>query len=198
MATHSSTLSWRIPWTEEPGGLQSMGSQRVRHDWPHTHPSAWPSWQPEYLDAAGSIFPHGHRLGVASRLPLRPTCFPLQGTYVPPKASRLQPSSEILPLFPPSFLESILLFLLEYSSFTKGASRRFSDKEFACNTGDLGSVPGSRRSPRGGHGNPPSILASDPRINCLILGFPRGSVVKNLPATRETWVQSLGREDPLE
>ena len=32
MATHSSTLAWRIPWTEEPGGLQSMGSQRVGHD----------------------------------------------------------------------------------------------------------------------------------------------------------------------
>jgi len=32
MATHSSILAWRIPWTEEPGGLQSMGSQRVRHD----------------------------------------------------------------------------------------------------------------------------------------------------------------------
>ena len=31
MATHSSTLAWRTPWTEEPGGLQSMGSQRVRH-----------------------------------------------------------------------------------------------------------------------------------------------------------------------
>ena len=31
MATHSSILAWRIPWTEEPGGLQSMGSQRVRH-----------------------------------------------------------------------------------------------------------------------------------------------------------------------
>ena len=31
MATHSSILSWRIPWTEEPGGLQSMGSQRVGH-----------------------------------------------------------------------------------------------------------------------------------------------------------------------
>ena len=31
-ATHSSVLAWRIPWTEEPGGLQSMGSQRVRHD----------------------------------------------------------------------------------------------------------------------------------------------------------------------
>ena len=32
MATHSSTLAWRIPWREESGGLQSRGSQRVRHD----------------------------------------------------------------------------------------------------------------------------------------------------------------------
>ena len=32
MATHSSTLAWKILWTEEPGGLQSMGSQRVGHD----------------------------------------------------------------------------------------------------------------------------------------------------------------------
>ena len=31
MATHSSVLAWRIPWTEEPGGWQSMGSQRVGH-----------------------------------------------------------------------------------------------------------------------------------------------------------------------
>ena len=33
MAPHSSTLAWKIPWTEEPGGLQSMGLLRVRHDW---------------------------------------------------------------------------------------------------------------------------------------------------------------------
>ena len=33
MAPHSSTLAWKIPWTEEPGRLQSMGSQRVGHDW---------------------------------------------------------------------------------------------------------------------------------------------------------------------
>ena len=32
MATHSSTLAWKIPWMEEPGGLQSMGLQRVGHD----------------------------------------------------------------------------------------------------------------------------------------------------------------------
>ena len=33
MATHSSILAWKIPWTEEPGRLQSMGLQRVGHDW---------------------------------------------------------------------------------------------------------------------------------------------------------------------
>ena len=40
MATHSSVLAWRIPWTEEPGGLQSMGLQRAGHDrsdLAHTH-----------------------------------------------------------------------------------------------------------------------------------------------------------------
>ena len=37
VTTHSSLLAWRIPWTEELGGLQSMGSQRVRQDFAHTH-----------------------------------------------------------------------------------------------------------------------------------------------------------------
>ena len=36
MATHSSILAWRIPWTEEPGGLQPTGSQKVGHNWAHT------------------------------------------------------------------------------------------------------------------------------------------------------------------
>ena len=38
MATHSSILACKVPWTEEPGGLQSMGSQRAGHDWAHTPP----------------------------------------------------------------------------------------------------------------------------------------------------------------
>ena len=48
MATHSNVLAWRIPWTEEPGGLQSMGLQRVGHDSTRTiaqrikvHRNAW-------------------------------------------------------------------------------------------------------------------------------------------------------------
>ena len=43
MATHSSTLAWKISWTEEPGRLQSMGSQRVGHDWV-TYVYHWLSW----------------------------------------------------------------------------------------------------------------------------------------------------------
>ena len=43
MATHSSILAWRIPWTEEPDGLPSIGSQTVGHNWvtehTHTHPA---------------------------------------------------------------------------------------------------------------------------------------------------------------
>ena len=35
MVTHSSILAWRIPWTEDPGGLQSIGSQRIRSDLAH-------------------------------------------------------------------------------------------------------------------------------------------------------------------
>ena len=39
-ATHSSILIWEIPWTEEPGGLQSIGSQRIRHDLGSEHARA--------------------------------------------------------------------------------------------------------------------------------------------------------------
>ena len=77
MATHSSTLAWRIPWREEPGRLQSMGSQRVRHD------------------------------------------------------------------------RATLLSLSELG-FPGGSDGELS----ACNVGDLGSVPGSGRSPGEGNGNP--------------------------------------------
>ena len=62
MATHFGILAWRIPWTEEPGGLQSTGLQRVRHDWAtdtliqydfcpykrksgHRHKKGWMIWR---------------------------------------------------------------------------------------------------------------------------------------------------------
>ena len=62
MAPHSSTLAWKIPWTEEPGRLQSMGLLRVRHDWkkamaPHSTTFAWRiPWmeEPGRLQSMGS------------------------------------------------------------------------------------------------------------------------------------------------
>ena len=44
MATHSNILAWRIPWTEEPGGLQSIGLQSVGHDWSNLAHSTCLSW----------------------------------------------------------------------------------------------------------------------------------------------------------
>ena len=71
MATHSSTPAWKIPWTEEPGRLQSMGSLRVRHDWAT---SLWlftfmhwrRKWQPTPVFLPGES--HGQRSLVGCRL----------------------------------------------------------------------------------------------------------------------------------
>ena len=57
MATFSSILAWRIPWTKEPGRLQSMESQRVGHDWMTITDSLihWSVWRrPEFNDGAQS------------------------------------------------------------------------------------------------------------------------------------------------
>ena len=54
MATHSSITAWRIPWTEEPGSLQSMGLQRVRHDLVNEHARMNPEkLSPGYLRSQG-------------------------------------------------------------------------------------------------------------------------------------------------
>ena len=50
-ATHSSTLAWKISWTEEPGGLQSMGSQRVGHDWATSLQTAEQLFYTDYLSS---------------------------------------------------------------------------------------------------------------------------------------------------
>ena len=55
MATHSSTLTWEISWMEEPGRLQSMGSQRVRHDWA----TSFPQW----LSSKECACKAGHTIG---------------------------------------------------------------------------------------------------------------------------------------
>ena len=68
MATHSSILAWRIPWTEEPGGLQPMELQRVRHDSTHMHSR-------EMLEARSISWSFLHLEGnTQSRVEKEPSC----------------------------------------------------------------------------------------------------------------------------
>ena len=71
MATHSSTLAWKIPWMEEPSGLQSMGSQRVRYDWAtslslFTFMHWRRKWQPAPLFLPGESQERGSLVGFPS------------------------------------------------------------------------------------------------------------------------------------
>ena len=68
MAPHSSTLAWKIPWAEEPGGLQSMGSRRVGHDWANSLPLFtflhWRrKWQPTPVFLPGESQGRGSLVG---------------------------------------------------------------------------------------------------------------------------------------
>ena len=62
MATHSSVLAWRIPGTEEPGGLPSMGSCRVRHDWSDLAAAAAPTYEGTERSHVSSLLNLSHIL----------------------------------------------------------------------------------------------------------------------------------------
>ena len=57
MATHSSILAWKIPWSEEPCRLQSVGLQRVRQDWAHTHTANMTLWFVLYCCSVAQFCP---------------------------------------------------------------------------------------------------------------------------------------------
>ena len=73
MAAHSSTLAWKIPWMEEPDGLQSMGSLRIQHDWV-TSLSLFPfmpwrrKWQPTPVSLPGESQGRGSLVGCRHRV----------------------------------------------------------------------------------------------------------------------------------
>ena len=69
MAPHSSTLAWKIPWTEEPGRLQSMGSLRVRHDFTFTFTFHFPALEKEM--ATHTVFLPGKSQGRGSLVSCR-------------------------------------------------------------------------------------------------------------------------------
>ena len=146
MATHSSTLAWRIPWMEEPGRLQSMGSLRVRHDWEtslslftfmhwrrkwHSSVLVWHSsvlvWRiPGTAEPGGLPLMESHRV--------RHNWTDLAYIFLGQKDTQ---KNGMLPT--PVFL---------------GFPGDSDGKESVCDVGDLGLIPGLGRYPGGGHGNP--------------------------------------------
>ena len=124
MATHSSILAWKIPWTEEPGRLQSMGPQRVRHNWATslTHKN----WQ---LHTLGLLFSHSvmsdtfrpHELQHA-RLPY-PSPSPGACSNLHPLSRWCHPTKYLILCLPFLFLPSIFPSIRVFSNeLTQSAS----------------------------------------------------------------------------
>ena len=149
MATHSSTLAWKIPWTEEPCGLQSMGSLRVRHNWAtslslFTFMHWRRKWQPS------PVFLPGESQGRGSLVGCR-----VWGCTESDTTKGLSRSS----------------------CSSKETKREWTTEWFRLFEEHTHTLFGNN------HG---------------LWAFLMAQTVENLPAMQETWVQSLGWEDPLE
>ena len=148
VVTHSSVLAWRIPGTEEPGGLQSRWSQRVRHDWSDLarHACPWYFWKNWYLSWAWKKSVQGS-LGSE---------WNIWGGEGGARGGR---GKSYMRGGPSSSWNAVLTDLSTHVDIGMGFPHSSVGKESACNTGDLGSVPGLERSPGEGMATHPSILA---------------------------------------
>ena len=146
MATHSSILAWRIPWREEPGELQSLGSQRVGHD------QVTNTMQTQRLTLWRGLLADVGRDGVENG-----SNGPIKSWPSSPTGSASGNSTYCRSAYVGSHGFHVCraknICGPVNVSFPGGAS----GKEPACNAQDIrdtGSIPGSERSPGGGHGNP--------------------------------------------
>ena len=127
MATHSSTLAWKIPWTGEPGRLPSMGLQRVGHHWATSLSFFFPVTVSNYIVHIFHSVSHPSSCWWAIML------FFQCGSIM----------NEV----------SISIFVHVFSVYM-GFPHSSVGKESTCNAGDPGSIPGSGRSPGEGIGYP--------------------------------------------
>ena len=110
MASHSSTLAWKIPWTEEPGGLPSMGLHRVRHDWSDLAAAAAAAGLPVHHQLPEFTQTHVHQVSgaiqpshpLSSPSPPAPNLSQHQLWCHPAISSSVVPFSSLLQSFPTS------------------------------------------------------------------------------------------------
>ena len=190
MATHSSTLAWRVPWMEEPGGLQSMRSWRVGHDWA-TSLSLFTimhwrrKWQPTPVFLPGESQGRRNLVGWSHR--------------VGHDWSDLAAAAEF------HLYTYYIFFIHSFIHFREGtATHSFSCLENPMDRGAwCATVHGSQRVGHDWvtkHSTAQHYLFSG---FCIVLEVITlismvAQLVKNQPAIWETWVWFLGWEDPLE
>ena len=171
MAPHSSTLACKIPWIEEPGGLQSMGLLRVRHNFTFTfhfhalekematHSSVL-AWRIPGMGEPGGLPSMGlHRVG---------------HDWSDLAAVAAADSHPRLPLG--SMSEALYLHFENYSSYPVhewGFPGGSTGKESTCKVGDLGSIPRLGRSPGEENGYPLQYSGLENSMDCIVHGVTK-------------------------
>ena len=163
MAIHSSTLAWEIPWTENPGRLQSMELQRVGHDWVTSlHFTLSHFSQVRFFVTPWTVvFQVPLSMGFSRRVYWRGLSCPPPGDLPDPgtgfggtELASLRLRWRVLyyqrHLWRPASQLSYICWESEFSKLLGGSD----GKESACNVKDLDLIPGSRRSPGEGKGYP--------------------------------------------
>ena len=121
MATNSSIFAWRIPWTEEPGRLQSMGVTRVRHDLATEPPTTISSVQFSHSVMSNSLWLHGLQ---HTRLPC-PSPPPITNMLKLMSTKSVMPSNHLILCLPllPSIFPSIRVFSNESYKYVHSTSK---------------------------------------------------------------------------
>ena len=193
MGTHSSILAWRIPWTEEPGGLQSMGSQRVGHNIviEHAHMQSIRKPTKRYLKRGEVHSLWSEKLplpyvtfsrkqttiGFSSLTSSESPCWLLTTSWSPSSFTLIEPA--------PSFRALISFVIRQSLAFVLASQVALVVKNSLASAGDLtdmGSIPVLGRSPGGGHGNPL-------QYSCLENPMDRGAWQATVHGEAKSWTQ---------
>ena len=188
---HSSTLAWKIPWTEEPGGLQSMGSLRVRHDWATSLLLfTFMHWRRKLQPTP--VFLPGESQGPGSLVGCRLWGLTESDNWSDLAAAAVAAvrASLIAQLVknPPAMQETTVWFLSRedprqdklHTPLFLGFPCGSAGKESACNVGDLGSTPGFGRSPGEGKGYPLQYSGLENSMNCIVHGVTESDTTEQL------------------
>ena len=179
MASHSSTIAWKIPWKEKPGRLQSMRSQRVGHDWATSRSrsrSRYPVWDSlHFLDLGGS-FPFLSTLQKFSTM-ISSNIF--SSTFSSSQAPVIQMLVCLMLSQKPLRLSSLLFILFSFLCWASLIAQLVKNPPAMQET----LVHSSVRK---------ICWRRDRLPTAVFLGFPVAQLVKNPHAMQETWVLSPG------